>query len=86
MGLRHFNNHKSFSEQSNDIDAIFQIIEEYNSNKRLVAFDDMITNILSNKVSDRIIYQRQKIDCFYYKILFYFIKNFQAKFYRPFCY
>ena len=56
MGLRHFNNPKTFSEYQNDIDAICRNIEEYNSNKKLFTIDDMIANILSNNVSDKIIY------------------------------
>ena len=50
-GLNHFNNSKAFIEYSNDVDDIYKIIEEYNPIKRkiLIKFDDMITDMLSNK-------------------------------------
>ena len=43
---------KTFIEYSNDIYNICKNLEEYNPNKKrklLVIFDDMITNMLSNK-------------------------------------
>ena len=43
---------KTFIEYSNDINNICKNLEEYNPNKKrklLVIFDDMITNMLSNK-------------------------------------
>ena len=43
---------KTFIEYSNDIYNIYKNLEEYNPNKKrkiLVIFDDMITNMLSNK-------------------------------------
>ena len=43
---------KTFIEYSNDIHNICKNLEEYNPNKKrkiLVIFDDMITNMLSNK-------------------------------------
>ena len=43
---------KTFIEYSNDIHNICKNLEEYNRNKKrkiLVIFDDMITNMLSNK-------------------------------------
>ena len=48
----HFNCSKVFIEYSNNIDNIYKNIEEYNPNKKrkiLIAFDDMITAMLSNK-------------------------------------
>ena len=51
-GLRHCNNSKAFTKYSNDMDDIYETIEEYNPNKRrklLIVFDDMIADMLSNK-------------------------------------
>ena len=51
-GLKHFNDSKSFIENSNDIDDIYKNIEKYNPNKKrkiLIVFDDMIANMLSNE-------------------------------------
>ena len=50
--LRHLNNSKSFIEYSNDMDDIYETIEEYNPSKEgkiLIFFDDMIADMLSNK-------------------------------------
>ena len=51
-GLKHFNNYKAFVKCSNDMNDIYKDIEEYNSNKKrkmLLAFDDMIVDMVSNK-------------------------------------
>ena len=51
-GLKHFNDSKAFIEYSNDMDDIYKSIEEYNPNKKrkiLIAFDDMIADMPSNK-------------------------------------
>ena len=51
-GLKYLNYSKAFTESSNDMDDIYKNIEEYNPNKKqkiLIAFDDMIADILSNK-------------------------------------
>ena len=51
-GLEHFNDSKAFIEYSNDMDEIYKNIEEYNPNKKrkkLIVFDDMIADMLSNK-------------------------------------
>ena len=51
-GLNHFNDFKAFIEYSNDMNDIYKNIEDYNLNKKqkiLIAFDDMIADILSNK-------------------------------------
>ena len=50
--LRHLNNSKSFIEYSNDMDDIYETIEEYNPSKEgkiLIFFDDMTADTLSNK-------------------------------------
>ena len=51
-GLRYFSDPKAFTEYSNDMDDIFQNIEEYKPNKKrkiLVVFDDMVADMVSNK-------------------------------------
>ena len=56
--LKHFNDSKAFIEYSNDMDDIFKNFEEYKPNKKrkvLILFDDMITNVLSNKKLNRIV-------------------------------
>ena len=50
--LWYLNDSKTFIEYSNDMNDIYNNIEEYNSNKKhkiLITFDDMIADILSNK-------------------------------------
>ena len=51
-GLRYFSDPKAFTEYSNDMDDIFQNIEEYKPNKKrkiLIVFDDMVADMVSNK-------------------------------------
>ena len=51
-GLNHLIDSKAFIEYWNDMDNIYENIEEYNPNKKrkiLISFDDMIADILSNK-------------------------------------
>ena len=51
-GLKHFNDSKAFIEYSNDMDDIYKNIEEYNPNikrNKLIVFDDMIADMVSNK-------------------------------------
>ena len=46
------NYYKVFIEHSNDMDDIYKNIEEYNPNKKcktLIAFDDMVADIIRNK-------------------------------------
>ena len=50
--LKHFNDSKAFIEYSNNMVDIYKNIEDYNPNKKqktLTGFDEMITDILSNK-------------------------------------
>ena len=50
--LNHFNDSKAFIKYSNDVDDIYENIEEYNPNKKrkkLIVFDNIITDVLSNK-------------------------------------
>ena len=56
--LNHFNDSKAFIEYSNDMDDIYKNIEEYNPNKKckiLIAFDDMIADMLSNRKFNSIV-------------------------------
>ena len=50
-GLKHLNDSKAFIEYSSDMNDIYKNIEEYNPNKKrkmLIAFDDVIDDMLSN--------------------------------------
>ena len=52
IGLKQFNNFKSFIEYSNDMDDIDKNIEEYNPNKKrkiLIDFYDTIADMVYNK-------------------------------------
>ena len=51
-GLKHFDDSKAFIEYSNDMEYIYDNIEEYSLNKKrkiLILNDDMIADILSNE-------------------------------------
>ena len=51
-GLEYLNDSKAFIKYSNDMDNIYKNIEEYSPNKKrkiLIAFNDMIADMLSNK-------------------------------------
>ena len=51
-GLKYLNVLKTFIEYSNDMDDIYKNIKEYNPNRKrkiLIVFDDMISDMLSNK-------------------------------------
>ena len=67
-------------ECSNDIDDIFDNIDEYSSNKKrkiLIAFDDMIADMLSNKKPQSIVTRLfvKHFSCFYHIVLFAVWKN-----------
>ena len=50
--LKYLNYSTAFIEYSNDMDNIYKNIEEYNRNKkqkRIIVFDDIIADVLSNK-------------------------------------
>ena len=50
--LKYLIDSKAFIEYSNNMDDMYQNIEEYNPNKKgkiLIVFDDMIADMLSNK-------------------------------------
>ena len=51
-GFKYFNDSKAFIKYSNNVDDIYRNIEDYNPNekcKKLIEFDDMIADMLSNK-------------------------------------
>ena len=51
-GLKYLNDLKAFFEYSNNMNDIYQNIEEYDANKKrkvLIVFDDMVAYMLSNK-------------------------------------
>ena len=51
-GLKHFNDHKAFIQYSNDIEGVYQNIEEHNIDKKrkiLIVFDDTIIDMINNK-------------------------------------
>ena len=52
MGLDHFKDPKAFIEYSNDMQDIYNSLEEYNTGKKrklLIVFDDMIADMINNK-------------------------------------
>ena len=56
-GLKHFNEPKAFIEYSNDMHDVYKNIE-YNPDeerKTLIAFDDMIADMINNKQLDSIV-------------------------------
>ena len=56
--LKHLNFIKASIEYSNDMDGIYKNIEEYNPNKKrkiLIVFDDVISDMLSNKYLNQIV-------------------------------
>ena len=52
IGSKHFDDSKEFKEYSNDMQDVYENIDEYNIDKDrkiLMAFDDMIADMISNK-------------------------------------
>ena len=57
-GIKHFNDAKAFIECSNTMDDVYENIDDYNSSslsKKLIVFDDMIADIMTNKKFQAII-------------------------------
>ena len=83
-GIKHVNNPNAFIQCSNTMDDVYENINEYNpirKRKKLIVFDDMIADIMTNKKFQAIIKQlfiRGKqlniplvfITCFYLIFLF----------------
>ena len=58
VGLKRFNDPKAFIEYSNDMCDVYKNIDEYNVDKDrkiLIAFDDMISDIIKNKKLNSIV-------------------------------
>ena len=58
LGLKYLNDSKVFSEYTNDVDDICNRIEQCNPNKKrkiLIAFDDVIVDMLTNKKRNPIV-------------------------------
>ena len=58
VGINHFNDPKAFIEYSNDMHDVYKNIDEYNpdkENKILIAFDDMIADMIHNKKLNSIV-------------------------------
>ena len=52
IGLKHFNDAKAFIEYSNDMQDVYENIDEYNLGKKckiLIVFHDMIADMINNK-------------------------------------
>ena len=78
-GLKYLNDLKAFIKYSNDMDDIYENIEEYNPNKKrkIFFFYDMIADMLSNKKRNPIVTELfirgrkiENLTCLYYRILF----------------
>ena len=58
MGLKHFNDPKTFIKYSNDMQDVYKNINEYNIDKGrkiLIFFDDKIADMINNKKLNSII-------------------------------
>ena len=52
VGIKHFNDPNAFIECSNTVDGVYENIDDYNPSRKrkiVIAFDDMIADIMSNK-------------------------------------
>ena len=57
-GLKHLNDHKAFIEYSNDMQDIYENVDEYNIDKErkiLIGFDDMIADMINDKKLNSIV-------------------------------
>ena len=58
VGIKHLRDPNAFSECSNTMDGVYENIDDYNPNRQrkiLIAFDDMIADIMMNKKFQAII-------------------------------
>ena len=58
IGLKHFNDPKAFIVYSNDMQDVYENIDEYNIDKDrkiLIVFDDMIADMINNKKLNSIV-------------------------------
>ena len=57
-GLKNLNDKSAFIEHSNNMDDIYDDIEDYNKKRKrkvLIVFDDMISHIMSNKKTQQVL-------------------------------
>ena len=84
-GSNHLNYSKVFIEYLNHVDDIYKNIEEYNPSKKrkiLIAFDDMIDDMLSNKNITELFIRRRKLNfslVFVTQSYFSVLKNIRIK-------
>ena len=86
-GLKYLNDTKAFIENSNDMDDIYENIEECNPNKKwkiLIVFGNMIVDLLSNKNLNPIVTEYPSY--LYCTILSCCFKKHYTKFNTLFCY
>ena len=77
-GIKHFNDPNTFIECSNTMDGIYENIDDYNPNrkrKKIIVFDGMIADIMTNKKFQAII-KELFIRCGKLNILLAFITQF----------
>ena len=58
VGINHFDDPKAFIDYLNDMHDVYKIIDEYNpdkENKILIAFDDMIADMIHNRKLNSIV-------------------------------
>ena len=58
VGINHFNDSKAFIEYSNDMQNVYENIDEYNldkENKMLIVFEYMIADVINNKKLNSIV-------------------------------
>ena len=80
-GIKHLNHSKAFIEYSNTTDDVYENIDEYNPTRKskiLIAFDDMIANIMTNKKFQAVVKELYKDLQRMYKgtVFFFFFFNF----------
>ena len=84
-GSNHLNDSKVFIEYLNNMGDIYKKIEEYNPSKKrkiLIAFDDMIDEMLSNKNITELFIRRRKLNfslVFITQSYFSVLKNIRIK-------
>ena len=58
LGIKHYNNPNAFIECSHTMDDVYENINDYNpikKRKKLIVFDDMITDVMTNEIFQAII-------------------------------
>ena len=87
VGIKYCNDPNSFIECSNRMDDVYQNIVDYNPSKKrkiLIAVDDMIADIMTNKKFQtrikELFIRCRKVTCFYHSVLFFYPERCQIKF------